>query len=901
MDHQHLVPCGFGELLKTFRKRQRLTQRQLAHQLGMHMNTLSAWELGSYLPATRGLVLELARHLALNEQETRQLLEASLTALSPYWSVPLPRNPYFTGREEILKALHARLCTEHTVALTQTIGLCGLGGVGKTQIALEYAHRYALDYGAVLWIGAETQEQLISDLGHIASTLQLPECSEKDVSQVVAAVGRWLSTHKGWLLVWDNLEEPEMLSRFLPTVRQGSILVTTRCQPLGTLAQGIELLPMAHDEGAVFLLRRSKVLAPDANEVQIQQFAGSLPEEYAAARRLVEVTGALPLALDQAGAYIDETGCSLSAYFQHYEQQGIVLLSRRGEPTQDHPQSVATTLLLSMERLHREQPLAATLLCVCAFFSAEAIPEEVFTMGAKYLGPELEPLETSPSQFDQILAHLRRFSLVQRHATMRTLSLHRLVQVVVREQMSQQERTLWQQRLALALNELLPVLTLESPLEAWQRYERLVPHILTVVATLSDQQGGGTLAQLLWKVADYLRERGHDEQVEALYKRALHLGEQALGPDHLLLTYPLVGLAILYSLRGNTELAERFYQRGLQLREQALGPDHPQVATILNNLAILLKNQGKGEEAARLYERALDIQTRALGPDHPQLIRPLYNLARLRLSQRRGELAERLLERAVQIGEQAWGSEHPSLAYPLNALAELRLEQEKNEQAESLSLRAMALWEPVGGSDHELFAGSLHNLAVVSERRGQLEQAESLLKRVLQIVEQALGPMHPNVGYPLDTLGSLYCKQGKYEQAEPLYRRALQIWEQTLGEMHPAVAMTLAGLAHLFLAQGKDLQAETLYQRALAIRGEYPDLYLPETAEILHDLACLYQKQGHLQQSRLHAERALTIRVRVLGDMHSSTIATQKLLTHLLEVEDPLSGVQEREEIPPGP
>src|SRR5581483_4871497 len=101
MDHQHIFPCGFGELLKTFRKRQRLTQRQLAQQLGVNMNTLSSWELGSHLPATRGLVLELARHLALSEQETRQLLEASLIALAPHWAVPFPRNPFFTGREAI--------------------------------------------------------------------------------------------------------------------------------------------------------------------------------------------------------------------------------------------------------------------------------------------------------------------------------------------------------------------------------------------------------------------------------------------------------------------------------------------------------------------------------------------------------------------------------------------------------------------------------------------------------------------------------------------------------------------------------------------------------------------------------------------------------------------------------
>src|SRR5260370_13749982 len=178
MEIQQSFPGSFGELLKTFRKRRRLTQKHLAQQFGVHMNTISSWELGTYLPAARGQVLELARQLALSELETRQLLEASLTALVPHWSVPFPRNPFFTGREEILETLHTRLSTEHVVALTQSYALHGLGGIGKTQIALEYAYLHALEYSAVFWIGAETNEQIVTSLLGIAEELQLPDCDD---------------------------------------------------------------------------------------------------------------------------------------------------------------------------------------------------------------------------------------------------------------------------------------------------------------------------------------------------------------------------------------------------------------------------------------------------------------------------------------------------------------------------------------------------------------------------------------------------------------------------------------------------------------------------------------------------------------------------------------------------
>lgn len=171
---------SFGALLKTFRKRQHLTQLLLAEAIGVHRSTLVRWEQGDFLPESKAMVLELARHLHLDDQESRQLLEASLTALAPYWQVPFLRNPYFTGREDILEALHTHLGGGQAVALTQSSALHGLGGVGKTQIALEYAYRHALEYSAVFWIGAETEEQIVSSLLGVDSVLQLPERADQD-------------------------------------------------------------------------------------------------------------------------------------------------------------------------------------------------------------------------------------------------------------------------------------------------------------------------------------------------------------------------------------------------------------------------------------------------------------------------------------------------------------------------------------------------------------------------------------------------------------------------------------------------------------------------------------------------------------------------------------------------
>ena len=250
----------FGELLASFRKQHHISQNDLATRLDVHRNTIGKWERGVGLPESKTIVLELARQLHLNEQETRQLLEASLTAVSPYWLMPYQRNPFFTGREEILQHLHSVLLAEKTVTITQSHALSGLGGIGKTQMAIEYAFQHASEYTAVFWIGADTYETLTASFISIAEILNISEKQEQDQSKVVAAVLRWLNSHLEWLLIYDNVEDIEMVKRFLPNSRSGAILFTTRIHALGTLAHTIEVTQMSQEEGIHFLSRRAKLL-----------------------------------------------------------------------------------------------------------------------------------------------------------------------------------------------------------------------------------------------------------------------------------------------------------------------------------------------------------------------------------------------------------------------------------------------------------------------------------------------------------------------------------------------------------------------------------------------------------------------------------------------------------------
>jgi hypothetical protein len=245
-------------------------------------------------------------------------------ATGPTWNVPFRRNPFFTGREDLLKQLHDNLTKNKAAALTQAQAISGLGGIGKTQTAVEYAYRHRDEYRCVLWINAATRDALIADFVDLVTLLHLPERQEQDQQKVVAAVKQWLSTHDQWLLIFDNADDLSLAEEFLPTGGNGHLLLTTRAYAPGTLANGIEVEELDLQEGMLLLLRRAGVLARDASLDQAPV------SDRTAAAAIVEELGGLPLALDQAGAYIEETRCSVADYLQSYRQRQAALLKRRG-------------------------------------------------------------------------------------------------------------------------------------------------------------------------------------------------------------------------------------------------------------------------------------------------------------------------------------------------------------------------------------------------------------------------------------------------------------------------------------------------------------------------------------------------------------------------------------------
>ncbi len=758
---------------------------------------------------------------------------------SSVWNVPYQRNPFFTGREDTLQLLYDALTIDKAVALVDPQALSGLGGIGKTQAIVEYAYRHASDYPeAILWVRTDSREVLVSDFVSIADLLDLPEKEEQDLNLVVAAVQRWMKDHTHWLLILDNVEHPALLHEFLPMAHRGHIVLTTRAQGVRTLANTIRLKQWTPDVGAWFLLRRTELIPLHHTLIE------ATPADYDTAREISQELDGLPLALEQAGAYIASTHCDLSTYLNLYRRRRASLLKRGSGFNSDHPESVVTTFSLSFQKVQQANRAAIALLECCAFLYPEAIPEEVITEGAFLLGSVLRRIAADPLELNDALRELLRYSLVQRHTDPHTLTLHRLVQAVLKEKMKSRKRRQWAERVVRAVSHVFPTVEVAT----WSFCQQCLPHALECATHINEwNMLFPEAAHLLNQAGYYLEDRAQYLEAKPLYHRALEIREQVLGPDDPDIAQSLNNLASLYECQGKYEEAEPLYRHALEIRERTLGSGHPDTAQSLNNLAELYRVQGRYEEAEPLYLRALTIWEQTLGPDDSETASCLNNLGLLYESLGKRAEGEQFFRRALSIDERVFGPNHPHVATDLHNLAELYRAQERYEEAVPLLERASAIWEQVLGPDHPDTAISFNSLAELYRTQGKYEQAESLLQRTVAIWEH-IASDHPYVAVSLNNLALLYHAQGKNKEAESLFQKALRIQEKRLGPDHPDTARYLRNLAGLYESQGKYEQAASLYQHALEISERALGSEHPYVTTLRRDCTDVAWKQHHEEE-----------------------------------------------------
>lgn len=632
----------------------------------------------------------------------------------PLFDVPHSRNPFFTGRDDLLGRLHAAMNAADTPVRIWAVS--GMGGVGKTQTTLEYAYRYRDNYRSVFWVRADSTTALSADYARIAARVGFPSGPADDPAEIRDWVKRWLESQGGYLLILDNVDDPEAIRPFLPSEPKGNILITCRAHNLDILrvATKIELPEMDCGEAIAFLFARTRRQEDDK-------------EERAAAESLAREVGYLPLALEQAAAFIAVNDYLFQDYLTEFYALRLELLNQGVSQVWDQPTTVQTCWQKSFDAVEAESGVAADLLTLSAFLGPDRIPYELLVQGAPALGgPVGEALGrpgTSLLPLNGPLTLLTRYALVRRDIPSRTYSIHRLVQAVIRDKEDAARRRAYADRCVRAVNGAFPWVEFPS----WPLCDRLVPHALACARWVEEYDlVTAESGRMLNQTAYYLKERGQYAAAEPLFRRALVVREASSGACQVDTAQTCNDLATLYANQRRYAEAEPLHRRALAIREADLGPEAPDVGASLNHLSVVLRYLDRDKEAESLGRRALAVAEASLGPLHFRVALCLGNLAALFNKLGRYAEAEPLATRDLSICKAVLQPGHPDIGYALTTLGDLYQASGRYGEAEPLYREAVAINEAALHPEHPFVSSILVKLARLLRRMGREDEAQSM-------------------------------------------------------------------------------------------------------------------------------------------------------------------------------
>jgi tetratricopeptide (TPR) repeat protein len=818
--------------------------------------------------------------------------------IPPVWRVPT-RNASFTGRNEVLEKLHDQLIGKST-AVVLPVALHGQGGVGKTQVAQEYAHRFMADYDLVWWVPSEQRDLINPSLADLAPQLGVrPADSTAETAEAVREALRRGRPYDRWLLIFDNVEEPGELENFFPG-GPGHVIVTSRNPAWSELAEPVAVDVFSRRESLDYLQRRVQSLSVDD------------------ATLVAKELGDLPLAIEQAGAWLAATGMAAAEYVAQIRERFAATMEL-SQPA-NYPTSVAVTYQLSFERLKSQSPAAARLLELCACFAPDPISLTLLSSDEmiKSLTPHDKRLRAARTVLGLLITDITRFSLakVDREMTSNSIQVHRLVQAAIRDQMqpaSYRDDT---------MHEVHKVLAGARPRQGdtddpsnWARYDLIWPHLgPSEVWNCDDEEARQLLidrVRYLWKRGDYedalevahkleeqwqekigpddeqtlslrfhianvLRSQGGFEDAHVLDSEIWRKQKEALGEDHpsTLLTAGSLGgdLRGLGRFRDALELDEATYSRNKEL----LGPDDPNTLSSANNLGVDLRLVGDCFRARDLDRETRNYRQVVLGPDHPYTLHSASMLARDMREAGDYTGSVDLLEETYRRYREVLGEDFVDTLRTGKSLAVSLRKVGRLEDAYTLTKEIDARYERSYEANHPDSLACKLNLACDLSARDEKTAAVEVASQVLESYQSIFGGRHPFTLVAENNISTYLRGVGTVREALELVDRTLNSMRDSLDEDHPFTLSCQINKANCLhdlrrLSEAESLQRDTLERLKKTLGAGHPDTQVCEA-----NLSIVLRDQRRGEEAEALQLRVIAGLGEALGNDHPSVAALRE-------------------------
>lgn len=742
--------------------------------------------------------------------------------------MPFSRNEHFVGREQELSTLQQWASSEDPC---HNMAVFGLGGVGKTQIALEFAYctREQNPKCSVFWVPATDHLAFEQAYKQIGRMLNIPgiDANGADFKQLVKDALSDNKRTRPWLMIIDNADDINMVFQqptdgeprvpalidYIPFSANGSTLLTTRNRKVAVKQAANNIIPL-------------EIMGPeDANKLlRGSLFRQKILSDVDATKELLHLLGFLPLAIIQAAAYINENDTTISEYTSLYSDSETEVMEVLSEDFEVHGRykttknSIAATWLVSLSQLTRTTPVAIDYLSFMACLSCHNISQSVLLRAP------------SKKQDLEAMSALKAYSFIRKREDEPSFDMHPLVHLATRNWLRREGKLqLWTSKAVSRLLELLPDGGHENRM-TWTPY---LPHAQYLLSSATTVEGDLQLVVLAERLGKCLYSNGEFIQAHQVLERALELRVKVSGRENRDALRNLFGIAESLRNQGKLRLAEHRHREILELRKKVLGPKDPEVGRSMNYLAQAMYLSGEYVKAEQMHREALALQNEVLHPEHPNALTTT------------GYLAQTLSQ------------------------------QGKYEEAEEMHRNLLKTRLRVMDEENPATLATMSCLGVAQGDLGDYSAAEQTHRRVLDLRVKTLGNRHPHTLITKRWLADALLHEAKFDEAYTLNRETLELQTELLGVKNLDTVLTLGNLGDIYYFQGQNDRAEKVYRRVLDLQAEILGSEHPDTLRSMNSLANALHNQGKHAEAEELFEEVLEARTRVLGPQHPKTLATR--------------------------